>query len=183
MATHQCRFPVRSILKPLSREEVENMLRIGCLSFSLAHLLWLLCQFFREIMNLPIDYAFQLHLRDRLTLFWFPFDTGTFVFPATSILTMFYVTHDNMLTSDNSKISYRHLFSVLQNALLPLSSNPKRVYHFGRILNSRSFMALTISYSELLHTHYQMATSKPTACLSSIVNLLLLRYSFGDLSE
>lgn len=183
MATHQCRFSVRYVLKPLSREEGEKMLSIWWLSFSLVHLLSLLCQSFREVINLPIDYAFQLHLRDRLTLFWFPFDTGTFVFSATSILTMFYVTHDNMLTSDNSKISCRHLFPVLQNALLPLSCLHKRVYHFGRILYSRSFMALTISYSELLHTHYQMATSKPTACLSSIVNFLLLRYSFGDLSE
>jgi len=119
MATHQCRFLVRFYIKPLSRKLYLIMLGLLTPSFYFLIILIYSVSPLLSLLNLPIDYAFQLHLRDRLTLFWFPFFTGTFVFTATSILTMFYVTHDNMLTSDDSNISYRHIFTVLQNALLP----------------------------------------------------------------
>jgi hypothetical protein len=124
----------------------------------------------------PSGIAFQLSIRVRSHPTRNTLHVGTFGLSAESFLTILFVTHVNIITSDRSSVG----FSPFHSEILPTSSSslyrtfyylifyvPIQDNHrFGSILQSRVSLAQVSSSCTLLHVFERMAASKPTAKLS-----------------
>lgn len=94
-----------------------------------------------DLLDFPSGYAFQLSIRDRSHPTRNTLHVGTFGFTAEWFLTILFVTHVNILTSDRSGFSPRNLTDflllALQNVLLPClqSFRFEHNHRFGFILS------------------------------------------------
>jgi len=108
----------------------------------------------------PSGLAFQLSIRVRSHPTRNPLHVGTFGFAAELFLTILFVTHVTILTSDRFCVDFFYLvfslrnltdflFFALQNVLLPRLFLDN--HRFGSILQSRVSLAQTPSSCTLLH--------------------------------
>ena len=115
---------------------------------------------YRNINLLSIDYAFQPHLRSRLTqggrtFPWKPWSIGV------TDSHCHFATHTGILTSIHSSTPYGIPSTRIERS--PTTLDYSKIHSFGIMLSPGKFSAQGHSTSELLRTLSRVAASKPTS--------------------